>query len=64
MSFFVGVCMNKTRLKKTELKSIRLHIRLSEQMNNYLNYCSDFFSVSKSFFYHRKKYFTSAGLCT
>lgn len=50
MSFFVGVCMNKTRLKKTELKSIRLHIRLSEQINNYLNYCSDFFSVSKSFF--------------
>lgn len=50
MSFFVGICMNKTRLKKAELKSIRLHIRLSEQIYKYLNYCSDFFSVSKSFF--------------
>lgn len=48
--FFVGIYMNKNRLKKTELKSIRLHIRLSEHVYNYLNYCSDFFSVSKSFF--------------
>lgn len=47
--FFVGNNMSQY-MKKKELKTIRVHIRVSEQLFNYLNYCSDFFGVSKTYF--------------
>ena len=52
MSFFMlryFFAMRKYDLKKTSKKDSRITIRVSEIFNNYLNKCSEFFGVSKSY---------------
>lgn len=53
MSFFMlryFFAMRKYDLKKTSKKDSRITIRVSEIFNDYLNKCSEFFGVSKSYF--------------
>ena len=49
---YVGIFldMKNYNLKRTEKKDVRISIRVSDNLFDYLNSCSDFFGVSKSNF--------------